>query len=97
MALPDKVANIVERLRAYEAVGGLPLPRLCGEAADEIDRLTALFDKWHTIAAEKHAEIERLRAALEEYGDHKYECTMKDTSECSCGYTAVLTADKRDV
>jgi predicted aminopeptidase len=32
------------------------------ERADEIERLTGLFDKWHTIAAEQRIEIERLRA-----------------------------------
>jgi hypothetical protein len=35
------ISDIVERLRKYEAVGGLPLSRLCGEAADEIERLHA--------------------------------------------------------
>jgi hypothetical protein len=45
------------------------------------------------LMVEAADEIERLTAALEEYGDHKYECTMKDTWQCSCGYTAVLRAD----
>ena len=57
------MTDIVERLRHlsqhYAGAGIFPL---CNEAADEIERVNALFDKWHTIAAEKQAEIERLMA-----------------------------------
>jgi len=36
-------------------------------------------------------EIERLRAALSQYGDHTYECSMKDTvGRCTCGYSNAL-------
>lgn len=32
------------------------------------------------------AEIKRLHYALKLYGDHTYECEMKENKDCSCGY-----------
>jgi hypothetical protein len=56
-------SNIVERLRKAAANSRLHRgdeDRML-EAADEIERLTGLFDKWHTIAAEQREEIKQLK------------------------------------
>jgi hypothetical protein len=53
------MTDIVERLRSKEINTGL-----CGEAADEIERLHALCDNLSRIAISKEAEIERLTATL---------------------------------
>lgn len=36
------------------------------------------------------AEIERLREALQEYGDHRYECETNHDKKCTCGYADAL-------
>lgn len=38
-------------------------------------------------------ENERLREALEKYGDHKYECSIRTYPDnpCTCGFDSVLT------
>jgi hypothetical protein len=45
---------------------------------DEIDRLTR--------------QLAETREALQRYGDHTYECDMKNTWNCTCGYSAALSA-----
>jgi len=40
------------------------------------------------------ADNARLRAALARYGDHEYECALKDGSDCSCGYEAAVLTGK---
>ena len=45
---------------------------------------------------EAATEIERLRAALAEYGDHTYECDMKNVAgQCTCGYEAALSSQQQ--
>ncbi len=35
-------------------------------------------------------EIERLREALQEFGDHRYECETNHDKACTCGYATAL-------
>ena len=47
----------------------LKAERECNELRAEVERLTpfvGLFEKWHTIAAEKYAEVKRMRALVED-------------------------------
>ena len=53
------------------------------------------FDDAMTDLVAAEAEIERLRAALELYGDHLYECDLKEGKDCSCGYEQALTPNQR--
>jgi len=59
---------------------------------DIVERLRA--DRWEEpgpIRREAAAEIERLRAALQTYGDHTYECDFKEhLGRCTCGYSNAL-------
>jgi hypothetical protein len=55
-----------------------PWRNLLRDAADEIDRLTR--------------QLAETREALQRYGDHTYECDMKNTWNCTCGYSAALSA-----
>jgi hypothetical protein len=38
------------------------------------------------LMAEAADEIERLRHALKLYGDHAFECELRENKDCSCGY-----------
>jgi hypothetical protein len=44
--------------------------------------------RWDVTDVHREAadEIVRLRAALDRYGDHLYECEQKEGRGCSCGY-----------
>lgn len=36
------------------------------------------------------SEIERLRAAVWDYGEHTISCTVRDGKECDCGFFELL-------
>jgi hypothetical protein len=36
-------------------------------------------------------EVAELRAALNKYGDHLYECDLKNDGPCTCGFEAALS------
>jgi len=66
------MTDIVGRLREYSNVdGALRLPRLCGEAADEIERLRSIAIDADDKRCHAENEIERLRVAL-----HKSEASL---------------------
>jgi mRNA-degrading endonuclease YafQ of YafQ-DinJ toxin-antitoxin module len=78
-------AEVAEWQQAAQVEAGLRR-----EAHDEIEKLRAALDACADYGDKQVVEIKRLHEALDEYGDHKFECEMKDTWQCSCGYTAVL-------
>lgn len=54
------------------------------KTAEIIDTLSAELSK-------QNREIARLKSALQEYGDHTYECEMKERAgSCTCGYSEAL-------
>ena len=76
--------------------------KACFEAAAEIERLTREnaklvaanpFDRTDAIDSALRREIERLRAALVEYGRHAHRCPeSEDTAGnmCDCGFSEAL-------
>ena len=45
------------------------------------------------------AEVERLRAAVQHYGLHQWDCPMNDVpdaTECTCGFSAFEQQGKAD-
>jgi len=74
----------------------------------EIARLTVERDDFKADYLRRHKDVgnmmeeviklradnARLRAALARYGDHEYECALKDEGDCSCGYEAAVLAGK---
>ncbi len=59
------MSELVERLRDMQASApGIPSCALCGEAADEIERLTALDRQNNADLLDKCKEIERLTTVL---------------------------------
>lgn len=42
------------------------------------------------VIADAQAEIERLRAAVWDYGEHTIKCTVRDGKECDCGFFELL-------
>ncbi len=73
--------DIVERLRDWPRM----TPVACKEAADEIERLRQLLRSeganryWEGRWRDADAEIERLRAALQEIADMRYDNTSAAT------------------
>lgn len=60
----------------------------------KVGRLTHLHNLDHSLADQREAEVERLRADLAIYGDHLSSCWLRQTppievvgrSRCNCGY-----------
>jgi len=74
------MTDIVERLRkrmVRRELGDDPLVKVFGEAADEIERLLAKVNEldgmWRAADKGGQAEIDRLRAALQEIVDRQHE------------------------
>jgi hypothetical protein len=65
---------------------------LHAEAADEIERYSAEYTQLNAMYYQQKAEIERLRAALEKYGDHTRDCALRlshykgPVRACDCGW-----------
>ena len=47
-----------------------------------------MVDRIHPLRA---PEVQRLRVALRQYGDHTYECDLKNGHTCTCGYEVALS------
>lgn len=47
-------------------------------------------------SARQATELAKLREALHRYGDHLYECDIKNRNACSCGYEVALIAGQRE-
>ncbi len=67
-------------------------PKRLRERADAMERgLGVTFGDTPAALRKAANEIERLHLALGHYGDHTYECDLKNGRECTCGYDAALT------
>jgi len=71
--------------------------------ADIVERLRDSADRrgdWRdgptpVLEHEAADEIERLRGALQAYGDHTYECEFKEhLGRCTCGYSNALSLNE---
>lgn len=103
--------SLVERLRAlakvlYPQPGGETNHATCDSAADEIERLERERDRWEqgyrhnaALATEMIERRDRLRVALEKYGEHLRSCRTKDwtagkhswdDAACDCGLREAL-------
>jgi hypothetical protein len=57
---------------------------------DALDRVNS--ETVGTFRTEPSAEIERLRAALWKYGDHRSKCHLADYTDCDCGFHEMFFA-----
>ena len=87
------MTDLVERLRACRGIQSGDPDCCCQEAAAEIAQLRAAIAWTRGVCTEigrLKAENAGLRAALAYYGDHTYECELKNEGKCSCGYDVAL-------